>query len=52
MTKTPKLKLRKPPKPKASAQLRLGRPRTAPRDLPEIVDREKQIAEFLKRKKK
>ena len=29
-----------------------GRPRTKPRDLPEIEDREKQIAEFLKRKKK
>jgi len=29
-----------------------GRPRTKPRDLPEIADREKQIAEFLKGKKK
>ena len=29
-----------------------GRPRTKPRDLPEIADREQQIAEFLKGKKK
>ena len=59
MTKPPKAKPLKATKPtpaphglKWGTAPGKGRPRTKPRDLPEIADREQQIAEFLKRKKK